>query len=64
MSIELKIEKQYLYSVMKALKAKNDQVCQLIVKNPNDFYLFYSFNLKDKSTKFIYSASFLIQINN
>jgi len=43
---------------------KNDQVLQAIVKKLNNFYLSYSFNLKVKSDKFVYFASFLIQINN
>jgi len=33
---------------MKALRAKNTQVLQAIIKKFNDFYLFYSFNLKVK----------------
>ena len=57
-------EKKNLYAVTKALREKNNQVFQTIVKKINDFYLSYSFNLKVKSTKFIYFPSFLIQINN
>jgi hypothetical protein len=58
------LKKKNLYAVIKALKEKNNQVFQTIVKKINNFYLSYSFNLKVKSTKFIYFSSFLIQINN
>jgi hypothetical protein len=66
MSIKLKIEKQFLYLVTKALRTKKkerkkDQVLQAIAKKLNNFHLFYSFNLKVKSNKFIYFASLLIQ---
>jgi hypothetical protein len=65
MPIKFKIEKQFLYLVMKALRAKNDKVLHAIIKKLNDFLLFFIlFYLKVKSTKFIYFASFLIQINN
>jgi hypothetical protein len=40
MSIKLKIGKQFLYSVMKALRAKNNQVLQVIIKKFNDFLKF------------------------
>jgi hypothetical protein len=33
MLIELKIEKQYFYSVTKALREKNDQVFQVLLKS-------------------------------
>ena len=37
---------------------------KLSLKKFNNFYLSYSFNPKVKSEKFVYFASFLIQINN
>jgi hypothetical protein len=43
MSIKFKIEKQFLYLVMKALRAKNDQVFHAIIKKLNDFLLFLLF---------------------
>jgi len=62
-SIKLKIESNF-YIWWQDLRAKNDIVFQVIVKKLNDFYLSHSFNLKVKSTKFIYFSSFFIQINN
>jgi hypothetical protein len=41
MPIKFKIEKQFLYLVMKALRAKNDQVLHAIIKKLNDFLLFF-----------------------
>ena len=35
-SIDINIEKQFLYSMMKALRTKNDQVFQTIFKKLND----------------------------
>ena len=46
MSIKFKIEKQFLYLVMKALRAKNDQVLHAIIKKLNDFLLFLFFLLE------------------
>ena len=41
MPIKFKIEKQFLYLVMKALRAKNDQVLHAIIKKLNDFLPFF-----------------------